>query len=398
VKRQTTAPANARHAHSETPGTKSIRLLYVAPANSVHSFKWVEFFRAQGCDVTWYSFHPVSEAQQANYPMLRPRHLSFGPLAPLSLVIGWLYLFFAARRLRPQILHAHSVGRYGIAAAFLFLRPFVATAWGSDILVSGKSRWMGPFVRFALRRADLITCDADHMIAEMSAMGVDSSKMLRINFGVDTDALTRLDSPDPGYAARFRQGRDVLTVISLRNHSGVYDIATLVRAVPLIRDRVANVRVIIAGRGPLTDSLKALACELGVADSVEFIGGYDGSALRRMFSACDVYVSTSLSDAGIAASTAEAMACCVPVVISDTGENEKWIQAGVNGCLFRAKDHEGLAAKVVSLLEDGELRARIGSSGRETTVARNSYRGEMTRMLEAYRDLLAQVSGGAAGR
>ncbi|MBM3290951.1 MAG: glycosyltransferase family 4 protein, partial [Candidatus Hydrogenedentes bacterium] len=162
---------------------------------------------------------------------------------------------------------------------------------------------------------------------------------------------------------------------------------TLLRAVPAIRERIPNVRVIVAGRGPETDKLKSLAGELALGESVQFIGGYNGEHLQRMFSAVDVYVSTSLSDAGIAASTAEAMACGVPAVISNTGENDQWVRDGENGFLFAAGDHATLAKRVVELLGDHAVRAKLGQAGRGTVIENNSYRREMGKMLKLYQDV-----------
>lgn len=363
-----------------------MRILFVAPAKSVHSFRWIDFFQKSGCDIAWLSLHPATDSVLSANPSLRPQCVARSNRVH-NVLAGLIRLRRLIKEFKPHIIHAHSVGPYGLLPALLGFHPFVATAWGSDVLVAGKSPWTGPFVRYILRSADIVTTDADHMISEMVGMGTDRTKLRRINFGIDADALTRLDTPDPEYSRRFRGEGNVPTVISLRNHYDVYDIATLLRAVPEIVRRVPNVRVIVAGRGPLTESLETMAAELHLGNNVDFIGGYDGSALRRIFSAVDVYVSTSLSDAGIAASTAEAMSCSVPVVVTNTGENDQWIQNGVNGFLFAARDHSALARYVVELLSDPERRTRVGTKGRDVIVERNNYRREMTKMLELYKEL-----------
>jgi glycosyltransferase involved in cell wall biosynthesis len=97
-----------------------------------------------------------------------------------------------------------------------------------------------------------------------------------------------------------------------------------------------------------------------------------------------VYVSTSTADAGIAASTAEAMATELPVVISDSAENGLWIDDGANGFLFPTGDATVLADRLQRLVEDPALRARLGRAGRATIIARNDYDGEMRKMDALY--------------
>jgi glycosyltransferase involved in cell wall biosynthesis len=60
---------------------------------------------------------------------------------------------------------------------------------------------------------------------------------------------------------------------------------------------------------------------LNVDDFVQFLGRIPHEAMPDLLTQADIYVSTSLSDAGISASTAEAMACGLPVIVTDTGEN-----------------------------------------------------------------------------
>ena len=119
-----------------------------------------------------------------------------------------------------------------------------------------------------------------------------------------------------------------------------------------------------------------------------FIGRYLNSDLPKMLRSADVYVSTSLSDAGIAASTAEAMASGLPVVITDTGENRRWVEEGESGFVVAARDSSALAEKLILLLKDFQKRADMGQAARAVIVERNNYVREMEKMEVLYRDLL----------
>ena len=68
-----------------------------------------------------------------------------------------------------------------------------------------------------------------------------------------------------------------------------------------------------------------------MSNQIKFIGRYQYENLPELINNHDIYISTSLSDAGIASSIAEAMACQKIVIISDSGENKSWISNSFNG-------------------------------------------------------------------
>ena len=103
----------------------------------------------------------------------------------------------------------------------------------------------------------------------------------------------------------------------------------------------------------------------------------------------DVYVSTSLSDAGLAASTAEAMACELPVIVTDSGENNLWINDGKNGFLVPVKNPEAIARRLIDLLQNIDLRREFGSKGRDIICKKNDYCVEMKKVEFFYQKFTA---------
>ena len=100
-----------------------------------------------------------------------------------------------------------------------------------------------------------------------------------------------------------------------------------------------------------------------------------------MLASMDAYVSTSTSDAGIASSTAEAMACGVPVMITNVHENGDWLDEGRAGFLFTASDAYGLADAVNSLLAmEPADRRKMAKFARKKISKQNEWASEMRRM------------------
>lgn len=289
------------------------------------------------------------------------------------------------RKLRPDLLHAHYVGFNGLVAALSGYRPFVVTAWGSDVLIAGTRPNTRPLVRFTLKRADLITCDAEHMRLAIKSLGVQESLIRIIHFGTDTELF---NPTKKSFDLRKKLGfDDSPTIISLRSLEPIYDIATLIHSMPFILKEVPNARLLIIGDGSEKENLMALATRLGVEKQTTFLGFLPQERVIEYLLSADVYVSTSLSDAGLAASTAEAMACALPVVITDSAENRLWVQDGKNGYIVPTRHPEALAAKISYLLKSPDLRTRLGVAARKTVLERNNYHTEMAKMEDIYREV-----------
>jgi glycosyltransferase involved in cell wall biosynthesis len=128
------------------------------------------------------------------------------------------------------------------------------------------------------------------------------------------------------------------------------------------------VRAVIVG-APLfgeveyADTLLALAAQLGIADRVEFRGFRADTAAE--YRAMDVFVHASTKAEPFGLVVVEAMAAGLPVVAVDGGGPAETITHGHDGLLYPLGDVDALAAALVTLRDDGPLRARIGGHALE---------------------------------
>lgn len=373
-----------------------MKICFLAGANSIHSYRWIKFFIDKGHDVHWISLYKISipgfdhnSFKNLSYyemnPILNP---PFGPsLIPtiphirgIFPAVKWLKGLL--KQINPDLLHAHSCGIHGLAAAMSGFRPLIATAWGSDILVGRKSIIKRPILRLIFKRAEVLTCDANHMVDAMIKLGADSNKIQIIYFGVDTNRF-HPDGKDKELISDLGIS-GFQTVISLRNFYPVYDIESLIKAIPLVIKAVPKVKFVIVGSGPEEENIKGLARSLNVMGNTIFTGKIPNTDLPKYLNSMDIYTSTSLSDAGIAASTAEAMACGLSVVITNSGENGEWVKDGEGGFLVAVKSPDVLAEKIVCLFKDASYRTAAGAVNRKTIMEKNDYYKEMAKMEKIY--------------
>ncbi len=359
-----------------------MKICYIADAASIHTQKWVGYFAEAGHEV-----HLISiTSAECNYPgkvnlyavKVLPGTRGLNHLLCLTQIKRIL------RRIDPEILHSHYVADYGFWGAMCGIHPFVVTAWGSDILVRAKasklSKWM---VKYALRKADLITCDADHLARKIGQLGVNREKIKLIYFGVDTEKFNP-SKRDLRLRRELQLGPDSPIVISLRSLNPIYDVESLIKAMPHVLSSIPDATFVIVGEGEQRSYLESLAMSLGVRRNIHFTGRIANENLAEYVASSDVYVSTSLSDGGLAASTAEAMACELPVIITDFGNNRDWVKNGEGGFIVPTKDPIVLAEKIVFLLKHEDVRRKFGKINRRVIEEKNNYRKEMKLMEETY--------------
>lgn len=363
------------------------RLCILGNAASIHALRWAAYFANKGWIVSLITWR----RPRSDYAL--PRAVVVYRLRfPPHYALRWLALAEAAlliNRIRPDIIHAHYVGTFGIIAGLYCkmtgFRPLVVSAWGSHGLT--HARGVGRRLRrLAFSMADKVHIDGNNMFDVVADYGVPRDNVVLIHYGTDVTVFSP-DARNRGLCSRWPWD-DAPVVISVRTLEPLYDVATFVRAAARVVREVPTTRFVIAGDGSQRTRLEALASELGLKESVHFVGRLAETELTSCLASSDIYVSTSLSDAGLAASTAEAMACGLPAVVTDFGDNATWVKDGETGYLFPCGDAGALAERLLWLLQDGELRRRLGANGRREIVERNSYQGEMQKVESIYADLI----------
>lgn len=366
-----------------------MKLCFLGDANSIHFKRWIKYFANNKHEIHGISLEPISESDIKHFKNLKLyviKKLRLRLFSPLNLIFNAIWVRSLIKKIKPDILHAHFAGVSGAIGALSGFHPFVLTPWGTDVLILPRSKIYRPMVKFALTRADLITCDGENTRQAMVNLGINSQKIKIICFGVDVDKFKPMENKE--FTKRKLFGFDSKMVISLRNLKPIYDIETLIKAIPIVLKKMPDTKFVIAGEGEQKTYLIDLAKALNVFDAVKFIGSVPNDELPKYLNSADVYVSTSLSDSGLAASTAEAMACQLPVVITDSGGNREWVKDGENGFLVPIKSPVALAEKIIFLLKNEDIRKKFAEINRKIIEGKNNYFVEMAKVEDIYQKLI----------
>lgn len=161
----------------------------------------------------------------------------------------------------------------------------------------------------------------------------------------------------------------------------------LIRAVPLIKKELPDVKVFIIGKGPQKDFLIKEAVKLGVEKNIEFLGFLPQEALPGYYRAATVTIIPSLLE-GFGITALESMAIGTPVIASDIEPLVSLI--GKAGLYFPLHNHIVLARQIIRILKDDNLRNFLSQEAQEKA---RGYSWEKTAQahLDLYEQMLSKI-------
>lgn len=257
-----------------------------------------------------------------------------------GILFGKKYVRKAIEKIKPDSIHIQQINRlaYFTAQSAVKLNiPYVATAWGSDVLlVPEKSKVHYNLTKYVLENAIYCTADSDNMIDVMKEIAP-IQNYVNLNFGVE---FKESNTEKENY------------IYSNRLHEPLYQIDKIIRSFQKASVNHPDWKLKIGGKGSLTDEYKLLVKELGISDKVEFVGWLSSDENWSFYHKSKIYCSIPKSD-GTAISLLEAMfAKCYPVVW-DLPVAKEWIDES-SGMVVHEKN-EDFISKAISNLTNANL-------------------------------------------
>lgn len=298
------------------------------------------------------------------------------------LLVWQLYRLF--RRERPDIVHTHAWGTVveGLLAARLARVPVVIHGEHGTLQLRA-------YQRRVQRRA---WSAADHLLAVSSRLaermaeetGFPRERIRVIRNGVD---LSRFGSTERSMArAALAVPLDAPVVVTVGRLVPVKDHGTLLEA--WARTRGEQAILLIAGDGPLRESLAARATALGIDRSVRFLGHRPD--VEVVLRAADAFVLSSESE-GLSNTILEAMASGLPVVATRVGGADEMVIDGTTGLLVPPRAARELADALDLVLRDALKRDAMGAASRARVEAEFSLPG----MVQRYEALYVEAMSAA---
>jgi len=364
-----------------------MKIAYLSRGNSVYDRRFLEKMVERGHEPYFISYYPCERVAVNGVKSFHFDYTSMHYFRRFLSLQTALHLKKLLNQIQPDVLHTGWVQDHGFIGALSGFRPTLSMPFGSDILInpdlSRSFRWI---TRFTLRRADMITCDCElvkNKIIELS--GYPTEKIIVFPWGVDLNVFRPLNGTS---RVRERLGwKDKKILIMTRSFAiPLYGHEYFINALPVILREVPDGRVILVGSGQLLDQYSARVIKMGLQDKVYFAGWVDEVQMSEYLNAADIYVTTSLSD-GTSCSLLEAMACGLPVVVSDAPSYYEWVEDGINGFIVPRKNSDYLAERLIQILADRSLRERMGKENLKIAQKRADWGKNFDILEEIYKEL-----------
>lgn len=343
-------------------------------AKAVDKYKGVDIYRVPIMDLNW----------------LARRGLN-GLLAEIEEVFRSFL-----KRTRPDIIHCHNMHYFSKPHTRVLER--LSKEFGVPLVLTAHNVWDDNLFLDLTRniRWDQIIAVSHFIKRELIGIGVPHKKITAIHHGIDEDAY----NPKIQYKSIFEK------YPKLKNKKIVFHPARMglakgcdvsIKALRRIRERIPNIMLILAGTKNIIDWSQSQQKDIAyMVDLVDFfkmrknvlIDSFNLEDMPKLYAASDVCVYPSSSPEPFGLTMLEALSSAKPMVVTETGGMPEIVKDGINGFVVPIKDFEALASRVIQLIQNKELRERLGYTGRQM-VEQNYTKEIVTKnTLDVYSKLL----------
>ncbi|MFH1046025.1 MAG: glycosyltransferase family 4 protein [Candidatus Omnitrophota bacterium] len=269
---------------------------------------------------------------------------------------AWKSFFFCQHLLKKNTYHlGHAF--FGIPCGFIALRlgiPYIVSLRGSDVpYYNPRFYWWDSFLFKRLsksiwRKAKRVISNS-YGLKMLAQQSFPDQRIDVIGNGIDTAQFA------PGYTSS--EALRILCVSRLIARKGIDD---LLKAMAELKQEKITLQVV--GNGNQKEKLTRMTTELGIKEKVSFLDYLSHDAMSGIYHQNDVFVLPSLNE-GMSNAALEAMACGLPIVLTDTGGTKELVQG--NGFIVPKQDPAGLVATLKEFLFNRSLVKKMGARSRE---------------------------------
>ncbi len=366
-----------------------MKILLLADPASSHVVKWANGLYERGVEISIFglsTYDPTQYNAGIKIDLFTiPQFIKWqtiGSVLKISYLLALPRLKKIIRNIKPDIIHAHSASSYGLLGALSGFHPFVISVWGSDIYnFPQKSNFLKKIINFNLKKSDMIYSTSKIMAEETKKYTMRDIRV--IPFGIDSEIFKPKE-----IKSHFNEND--LVIGTIKSIEKQYGTEYLVRAFKKVKENNPDVplKLLIVGRGSLTNYIKQLAKDLGIESDVKITGLVSYDKIPDYHRMLDIYIAVSTEDSeSFGVAILEASACETPVIVSNVGGLPEVVDNNVTGFIVPHSSVEPLAEKI-ELLFDEALRKKLGKAGRIRVLKHFKLEDNLEQMINNYNEIV----------
>lgn len=296
-----------------------------------------------------------------------------------------------------DLIHAHVYYSFATIAAVklkrVYKKPLVITCHGN--LISGNKMFdcIEPIYtksigKFLLLNADCITIMSESEKKRLIGIGINNNKLFYLPNVIDLHKWGKYKKNLglPFDQKFFEENKIILFVGSIIERKGV---DYLIKALPLIYERIPNAFCVFVGDGDFMRQAKQLINEFNISNRVFFTGQLESQRLAEYYSVADVYVLPSLAE-GLPTTMMEAAAFSKPLVSTNiNGVRDHFSDVAI---LVEPRNTQSLADAIVAVLENRELANKLGKAARELVEKKLNRKTQLECVKNVFNEAINRAS------
>lgn len=294
---------------------------------------------------------------------------------------------------KPDILHAHNMHYFSKVHAKALEE--LSKKKGIPLFLTAHNAWDDDlFLELSTHIQWTHILSVSHFIEhELLSIGCDQNKVTTVHHGVD-EKIFHSGVDSSRIFKKYPQLKDRKIFFHPARMGLAKGCDVSIKALRMIKEKIPDVMLVLAGTKNIVDwgltqqkdigYMVHLVDQLGLRDHV-LIDSYDLEDMPYLYAAslvC-VYPSTAFEPFGL--TMLEALASGKPMVVTNIGGMPEIIQDGINGFVIAPKNFQELAARVIQLLNDDQLRERFGKTGRRMVEKEYTRQDVATATLNVYK-------------
>lgn len=359
-----------------------MRVLFVSAANSVHTVRWINALSKKGCEIILLTLKNHKNLENSIDKNIKIIYLPI--TGNLGYYLNFLYVNMIIKKMKPDIINVHYASGYGTLGRFIKFEKKLLNVWGSDIYDFPNQSEIKKKILIKNLKAYKFIASTSKCMAKETKKYIEENKEIFITpFGVDTEK----------FKSFYKNKENTkITIGVVKTLSENYGIEYLVRAIFDLKNLIPEedfkkIEVNIYGTGDLKENLEKLSKKLEISNKIFFKGYIQNDLVPIVLNEMDIFVVPSINESfGVA--SLEAMACEIPVIVSDAEGLKEVVENNKTGFVVERKNAKAIAEKIKLLINDKELRKKMGKEGRKRVKEIYDWQKNVDSMLKIYESIV----------
>tara|TARA_B110000967_G_scaffold194427_1_gene222915 strand:- start:760 stop:1818 length:1059 start_codon:yes stop_codon:yes gene_type:complete len=344
-----------------------LKILFLAPGTSSHSFKWINFF-SKKYDIHWF----YETSLRFKVDNIKCYKIKNG----ISLIFQPIIFFIKVLIIKPDLIHIHSISKnlfISFLVVIFFRKKIILNPWGSDVFFPNM---LVKFLQVFIRNNIIFT---DSFIIKKKFEK--KNKVFKINFGVDLNFFNKSNN---------KKALKKKIIFCPRGYDPIYNQFLVLNFIKMYKDKLKNFLFVFSGSIHMQEFtfFKKFIKKYKLQKIVNLNGNLNKIEYKKYLINSFLVISASKSDAGLSSSIAEAMSSKCLVLCSNNRDNPYWIKNNLNGFLFKDNDDADFKKMffyIMSLTQNEKVKIEL--KARNTQENKNNFFLEMDKVEKLYKKI-----------